>query len=277
MTRGEALRQAEEELLAVGIADACTDARILLMEMADLTLAELFLGGGERLDEGSYEKYRSAVLRRKEHVPLQYITGEQEFMGLPFFVSPAVLIPRQDTEHLVEAAMPYCGGKKVLDLCTGSGCIILSLAKLCGPCFAAGADLSAEALLVAKKNATALSVEAEFIQGDLFENVTGVYDVIISNPPYIRTGEIAALMPEVRDYEPHMALDGDADGLHFYRRIAAKAGAYLREGGRIFFEIGCEQAQAVALLLEENGFREISVKKDYAGRDRVVCARLCCR
>lgn len=274
MTRREAVGYAQERFTAAGIADARTDARRLLLEVLGLTQAELYFWGEEALDAGQWEKYRAAVLRRESHVPLQYITGEQEFMGLPFFVSPAVLIPRQDTERLVEAAMPYCEGKRVLDVCTGSGCIILSLAKLCKPCLAVGTDLSGEALLVAKQNAAALSVEAEFVQGDLFENVAGLYDVILSNPPYIPTGEIINLMPEVRDYEPHMALDGSADGLHFYRRITKEAKGHLTEGGMLFFEIGCEQAEAVALCLAENGFGEISVKKDYAGLDRVVYGRL---
>ncbi len=274
MTKREALRQAQAELAAAGIADACTDARLLLMQTGEMNSSQLLLSENETLKPQVYARYRAAILRRREHVPLQYITGEQEFMGLPFFVSPAVLIPRQDTEHLVEAAMPYCKGKRVLDLCTGSGCIILSLAKLCKPCLAVGTDISQEALSIAKKNAKALSVEAEFVQSDLFENVVGRYDVILSNPPYIRTDEISTLMPEVRDYEPHMALDGDADGLCFYRRIAAKAGEHLAEGGMLFFEIGAEQAGEVVSYLEENGFGEIFVKKDYAGLDRVVYGRL---
>lgn len=270
MTRKEVLRWAGDALAAAGVADARTDARLLLMWLAGLTSAQLYFGGEEELDARQWESYQAAIRQRGNHVPLQYITGEQEFMGLPFFVSPAVLIPRQDTECLVEAAMPYCAGARVLDLCTGSGCILLSLAKLCGPQAAAGVDLSAEALDVAKKNREALAVEAELIQSDLFEKVEGTYDVIVSNPPYIRTGELADLMPEVRDHEPYMALNGDVDGLRFYREITREAGKYLAEGGRIFFEIGCGQAAEVKRLLLENGFRDIFVRKDYSGLDRVV-------
>lgn len=273
MTRKEALQWAEGVLASAGIEEARTDARFLLMGLTNLTSAQLYFDGEKALPPLQYESYQDAIWRRAKHVPLQYITGEQEFMGLPFSVSPAVLIPRQDTECLVEAALPYCAGARVLDLCTGSGCILLSLAKLCGLRAAVGVDLSEEALKVAQKNARALGVEAELIQSDLFAKVTGKYDVIVSNPPYIRTGQIAALMPEVRDYEPRMALDGDEDGLHFYRKIATEAGKYLEKGGRIFFEIGCEQAREVKKILLENNFVEVFIRKDYAGLDRVAGGR----
>lgn len=274
MTREEALKMARERLENAGIPEAELDARYLLMAAAGLSRTELFFGGGEELPQDVCRKYEADVKKRAAHVPLQYITGTQEFMGLSFQVSPAVLIPRQDTERLVETALPYCAGKNVLDLCTGSGCIILSLARLGALRSAVGCDLSAEALEVAEKNAAALGVKASFVQSDLFEELTEAYDVIVSNPPYIRTEEIRGLMPEVRDHEPRMALDGAADGLYFYREITAKAGEHLTPGGMLFFEIGCDQAEAVVSLMEQHGFREVAVCRDYAGLDRVVYGAL---
>lgn len=273
MTIGEVLKFSEEQLKRAGIAEAALDAKYLLMEVASLSSTALFFSAQEELGEETLAAYRTALARRTAREPLQYIMGTQEFMGLSFLVSPAVLIPRQDTELLVEAAMPFCRGARVLDLCTGSGCILLSLAKLGGIGEAVGADLSGEALELAQLNANRLNLNAEFIQSDLWENISGNFDVIISNPPYIPTEEIGGLMPEVRDFEPHIALDGGVDGLYFYRKIAAGAGARLHLGGRIFLEIGYDQAEEVVRLLEENGFREIIIKKDYAGLDRVVCAR----
>jgi release factor glutamine methyltransferase len=273
MTIGEVLKFSEDQLKRAGIAEAALDAKYLLMEVASLSSTALFFSAREELGEEIITAYRMALERRTAREPLQYIMGTQEFMGLSFLVSPAVLIPRQDTELLVEAAIPFCHGARVLDLCTGSGCILLSLAKLGGIREAVGTDLSREALAVAQLNADRLNLRAQFIQSDLWETVPGNFDVIISNPPYIPTEEIGGLMPEVRDFEPHMALDGGADGLYFYRKIAAGAGARLHLGGRIFLEIGYHQAEDVVRLLEENGFREIIIKKDYAGLDRVVCAR----
>ena len=273
MTIGEVLKFSEDQLKRAGIAEAALDAKYLLMEVASLSSTALFFSAREELGEEIITAYRMALERRTAREPLQYIMGTQEFMGLSFLVSPAVLIPRQDTELLVEAAIPFCHGARVLDLCTGSGCILLSLAKLGGIREAVGTDLSREALAVAQLNADRLNLRAQFIQSDLWETVPGNFDVIISNPPYIPTEEIGGLMPEVRDFEPHMALDGGADGLYFYRKIAAGAGARLHLGGRIFLEIGYHQAEDVVRLLVENGFREIIIKKDYAGLDRVVCAR----
>lgn len=273
MTIGEVLKFSEEQLKKAGIAEAALDAKYLLMEVASLSSTALFFGAREELGEEIIAAYRTALARRIAREPLQYIMGTQEFMGLSFLVSPAVLIPRQDTELLVEAAMPFCRGARVLDLCTGSGCILLSLAKLGNIREAVGADLSREALEIAKLNANRLNLNAEFIQSDLWENISGNFDVIVSNPPYIPTEEIGGLMPEVRDFEPHMALDGGADGLYFYRKIVVGAGERLYLGGRIFLEIGYDQAEEVMLLLKENGFGEIAVKKDYAGLDRVVSAQ----
>ena len=193
-------------------------------------------------------------------------------MGLTFRVNEHTLIPRQDTEILVEEGMRHMfDGMRILDMCTGSGCILLSLLKYSNECEGTGVDISKEALKVAEENAERLGLKAEFIQGDLFENLPDMkYDMIISNPPYIETAVIETLMPEVREHEPIQALDGMEDGLFFYQRIVEKAGGFLTKGGWLLFEIGYNQGEAVRELMKEKGFQNIEIVKDYAGLDRVV-------
>ena len=228
----------------------------------------------EEADMEEEEAYRELIGRRAKRIPLQQITGEQEFMGFPFLVNEHVLIPRQDTETLVEEAMEKSGkGDRVLDMCTGSGCILLSLLKLVPGLSGTGADISQEALKVAVENGKRLQTEAFFLESDLFEKVEGVFDLIVSNPPYIASDEIGTLMEEVRDHEPIGALDGSADGLAFYRRLVQEGKDHLKSGGWMLFEIGCTQAEAVMELLKKGGFQEIYVKKDLAGLDRVVGGR----
>ncbi len=274
MNRAEAVRKAAELLKEVGIAEASLDAKYLFYHVTGLNQMDLLLYGSEALEQMHAEAYMELVKRRAEHEPLQYLTGEQEFMGLSFRVSPAVLIPRQDTECLVEEVMKYVAGKRILDVCTGSGCIAISLARLAQPAAVTACDLSERALAVAQQNVTALEADVTLLQGDLFAPVEGRFDIIVSNPPYICSEEVTRLMPEVRDHEPKMALDGDADGLSFYRRITKEAPEYLTPGGMLFFEIGCEQAEAVSGLMRGHGFADIRVKKDYAGLDRIVYGRL---
>jgi release factor glutamine methyltransferase len=228
----------------------------------------------ESILEQQYMQYQQLLSRRIEHEPLQYITGEQEFMGLTFDVDNNVLIPRQDTEILVELVMSQCKTKKVLDVCTGSGCIAISLAKLGEPKSISALDISSGALKVAKKNAVRNEVEIEFIESNMFEKVTEVFDIIVSNPPYIKQKEIDTLMPEVKQYEPALALDGNVDGLEFYRILTSEAKKYLTPEGKVFFEIGFDQAEDVARLLSENGYYNIKVTKDYAKLDRVVSASI---
>lgn len=228
----------------------------------------------EEADMEEEEGYRELIGRRAKRIPLQQITGEQEFMGFPFLVNEHVLIPRQDTETLVEEAMEKSRkGDRVLDMCTGSGCILLSLLKLVPELSGTGADISQEALKVAVENGKRLQTEASFLESDLFEKVEGVFDLIVSNPPYIASDEIGTLMEEVRDHEPIGALDGSADGLAFYRRLVQEGKDHLKSGGWMLFEIGCTQAEAVMELLKKGGFQEIYVKKDLAGLDRVVGGR----
>ena len=238
--------------------------------MTGLDRAAFFLHGEEPMAEPDMIRYRDLVTKRGERIPLQHLTGEQEFMGLDFHVNEHVLIPRQDTECLVERVLPYVDGKRVLDVCTGSGCIAIAIAKLGKPLIVHGVDISEEALAVARQNATELNASVELFAGDLMTKMDGQYDVIVSNPPYIPPSVIEGLMPEVRLHEPMLALDGGQDGLEFYRRIAGQAVTRLAPNGRLFLEIGCEQAAAVAEILQKQGYREVQVFQDLAGKDRIV-------
>ena len=274
MTLSGLLREGREALQAAGIPEWDLDAWYLLEYAAHCTKNEYFLRPEKEVLPQEKQLYRTLIRKRSAHIPLQYLTGSQEFMGLSFFVDENVLIPRQDTEILVEEALRALGsGMRVLDVCTGSGCILLSLMKLCAGLEGTGTDLSEKALQVAGENARRLGVEASFVQGDLFEPVSGKYDCIVSNPPYIASREVDALMEEVRDHEPRMALDGGEDGLYFYRKIAVQSPKYLNDRGRIFLEIGFDQGEAVAGLLAP-AFDEVRIVQDLAGLDRVVCGIL---
>ena len=274
MTLSGLLREGREALQAAGIPEWNLDAWYLLEYAAHCTKNEYFLRPEKEVLPQEKQLYRTLIRKRSAHIPLQYLTGSQEFMGLSFFVDENVLIPRQDTEILVEEAIRALGsGMRVLDVCTGSGCILLSLLKLCAGLEGTGTDLSEKALQVAGENARRLGVEASFVQGDLFEPVSGKYDCIVSNPPYIASREVDALMEEVRDHEPRMALDGGEDGLYFYRKIAVQSPKYLNDRGRIFLEIGFDQGEAVAGLLAP-AFDEVRIVQDLAGLDRVVCGIL---
>lgn len=262
----------KEELEKAGIMEAGLDARLLLEYVCHTNRNDLLVYGDREVDQAKQDIYTGYIQRRAVHEPLQHITGEQEFMGLTFEVNKHVLVPRQDTETLVEEVMRHLhDGMKVLDMCTGSGCILLSLMKYSNRCTGTGADISAEALAVAQRNAVRLETgDVRFIQSDLFENISGRFDIIVSNPPYIKTEVIQELMEEVRNYEPVQALDGREDGLFFYDEIIAKAPDYLTGGGYLFFETGWDQAKAVMEKMENAGFKGVSVVRDLAGHDRVV-------
>lgn len=259
-----------DKLQQMEVPDADIDAWYLLSYVTGLDRAAFFLHGDEPMAEPDMIRYRDLVTKRGERIPLQHLTGEQEFMGLDFHVNEHVLIPRQDTECLVERVLPYVDGKRVLDVCTGSGCIAIAIAKLGKPFIVHGVDISEEALAVARQNATELNASVELFAGDLMTRMDGQYDVIVSNPPYISPSVIEGLMPEVRLHEPMLALDGGQDGLEFYRRIAGQAVTRLAPNGRLFLEIGCEQAAAVAEILQKQGYREVQVFQDLAGKDRIV-------
>lgn len=269
----EVLVWATQKLTDADIEDARLDAWYLLEHVTGFERAVFISRQTEEMPEKQLCCYQELIEKRSSHIPLQQLTRYQEFMGLSFFINEHVLIPRQDTELLVEYAGAVCKGQKVLDLCTGSGCIILSLVKLYGVKEAVAVDISEPALVVAKKNGELLGADVKWLEGDLFEPVSGTFNVIVSNPPYIERAEIDSLMPEVREHEPLVALDGGTDGLYFYRRIIRDAAAYLSDGGYIFLEIGSQQARDVETLLFAQGYSDIQTKQDYSGHDRLVYAR----
>ena len=273
----EARKETEKLLLQADVPDAGWDAWCLLeyaiasAEGKKVDRTWYLLNREEEIPQKTLECYKQLAQKRKERIPLQHLTGEQEFFGYPFYVNEHVLIPRQDTEILVEEALKRKKeGMRILDMCTGSGCILLSILKQMRQAEGVGADISEKALEVAKKNAQRLQVDASFIQSDLFTNVKGRYNMIVSNPPYIETQVIEGLMPEVRKHEPRLALDGREDGLYYYRSIISQCPAYLKEGADLLFEIGSGQAEAVEGLLLDAGFTDICTVKDLAGLDRVV-------
>ena len=323
MTLYDLLNEGSSMLQQAGDTDAENDAKLLLLNAFDLNLVHFLMDRLRPLSETDVavqeqiQNYRAMVAKRASRVPLQQILGSQEFMGLDFFVNEHVLIPRQDTETLVELVLEEQQGKqqeqqpekqqeqqpeeqqkkqreqqseeqqkkqrgqkpeksrKLLDLCTGSGCIAISLAVKGGFESVTATDLSEEALKVAERNARTHQVPIRFFQGDLFsalpQSEVKTFDIITSNPPYIPTAVIATLEPEVREHEPMMALDGTEDGLKFYRQIAKEAGGWLKSGGAIYLEIGYDQGEAVSGLLKDAGFTNVRVVKDLPGKDRVVC------
>ena len=262
-------------LTQAGIDEAELDARYILEYITGLNSARYFIHSEDIIEKNKAEEFFRLIERRSKRIPLSYVIGTRDFFGLTFKVDENVLIPEQETELLVEEVIKHSEGKSVLDMCTGSGCIAISIALFGKPSKVAASDISEKALEVARENAKSLkSGEISFIEGDMFENVTDKFDIIVSNPPYIETGEIDELMPEVRDYIPRLALDGDIDGLKFYRIISKEAVKKLNKNGRIFYEIGYNQSRAVASILLENGFTDVKIMKDYSGLDRIVMAKL---
>ena len=272
----EALFMAKKELKESGAGEYKLDAELFIMKAANMTKTSVLINGDKELTESEEKLFNSMVQKRKKGIPTQYILGKCEFMGYEFFVDENVLIPRPDTEVLVETVLKTAqkeNFQNVIDMCTGSGCIAISLA-LNGIKNVTACDISIGALSTAKKNAeynNALD-KIQFIQGDLFENVdkSQKYNAIVSNPPYIPTEDISNLMREVRDNEPLTALDGGKDGLDFYRRITNDSLEYLDDGGYLFFEIGYNQGEGLKKIMTDLGFDGIKIVKDYAGLDRVV-------
>ena len=270
------------ELEEAGIKEASLDARLLLEYICHTNRNTLLVHGDREVTAQEEKEYREAIAKRRSRIPLQHITGIQEFMGLEFKVNRHVLCPRQDTECLVEEVMRYLhDGNRILDMCTGSGCILLSLLHYSNHCSGVGVDISKEALEVALENVNAIASlkrpnpwdenTVELIHSDLFSKVPEEkFDIIVSNPPYIASSVIPTLMEEVREHEPMSALDGMEDGLFFYREIVAESKKYLTREGMLFFEIGYDQGQAVSNMMKEAGFQDVTVVKDFAGLDRVV-------
>ena len=272
-TYASALRYGKKYLADRQIENSGGDAWYLMEYVWGIDRNYYFLHSDDIIEQKDEERYRDLLQKRGSHIPLQHLTGTCDFMGLTFQVNDQVLIPRQDTETLVESALSRLKeGDRALDLCTGSGCIILSLEKLRPGIRGLGADISAEALAVAKRNRDSLGLESDFCISDLFEGIEGVFDIIVSNPPYIASGKIPGLMEEVRGFEPLLALDGGADGLDFYRRIIKDARNFLKPGGWLGLEIGYDQREAVEELLRRQGFTKTETLQDLAGLDRTVWA-----
>lgn len=274
MTHRKILDEAVNKLKVAGITEAQNDAFVLWQEAFGLSRTGYLINADREADSNLTPKFWMLVNLRCTRMPLQYITGKAYFMGLEFKVTPAVLIPRFDTEVLVEEALKHVDeNSTVLDMCTGSGCIAISLAVL-GKCPVTAVDISPEALEIARLNATHNKADnVNFIQSDMFQNVTGSFDMIVSNPPYIPTKDVRELMPEVLEHEPKLALDGQEDGLFFYRILVERCGGFLKPGGMLIMEIGYNQAEEVYALLEKNNYMDIRVIKDLAGLYRVVCGR----
>lgn len=276
MTYREAIVLGEKNLQQADIADAKTDSWLLLAMACKIDHTYYYMHIDEEMSEEQVREFEVLIRKRAERVPLQYITGEQEFMGLTFRVNSNVLIPRQDTETLVEEALKVIKpGMKVMDMCTGSGCVLISILKNAHDVEGIGYDISKQAINVAKENAKFNEVPAVFERSDLFEDVVeNDFDVIVSNPPYIPTDLVATLMPEVSQFEPREALDGKGDGLYFYSKILEQCKNYMKQDGYILFEIGCEQGDAVSTMMRLAGFSEVHVIKDLARNDRVVMGHL---
>lgn len=271
-TLEDTLKNAKLYLKQLNIVDNEVDAWQLMSYSFNISRSEYYMNLTKELGEEEYETYMELIRMRGEHIPLQYITGEQEFMGLTFKVSSDVLIPRFDTEILVDEILKVSKDKDILDICTGSGCIILSLSKLGNIKSGVGVDISQKALSIAKMNGERLNSPVTFILSDMFTNVSGKYDIIVSNPPYIPTKDIKDLMDEVKIHEPFIALDGKEDGLFFYKKIIKDLPKFLRPNGEVYLEIGYDQGEQVCELLREENFTNIKVIKDLAKLDRVVKA-----
>lgn len=278
MTYRQLLERGTHLLAEAGIEEAGLDAWYLMERATGINRTRYLMDQRLPAPEEGEAQYLDWIEQRTKRIPLQHILGDTEFMGLSFRVNRHVLVPRQDTETLVELVLETQESKgynkHLLDMCTGSGCIAVSLACLGQFASVSAADISEKALEVARENALHNNAEVRFLQSDLFRALDGErYDIIVSNPPYIPSEDIEGLAPEVRDHDPRLALDGGADGLIFYRRLAKEGWDILNSGGLIFWEIGCEQAEDVSELLKAEGYMGIQVIQDLTGKDRVVRAR----
>lgn len=264
-----------------GKAEAALEARLLLEAVLECDRTYLVIHKDEVISENNLEQYFKWIEERVTGRPIQYILKQQEFMGLKFRVTPFTLVPRRETEELVELALNFLSEDQVstiMDIGTGTGCIPISLTVLNKKVIAIGVDLSQEALDVALDNSLMHKVDSRimWVHSDIFDGIDSVWlgkiDMILSNPPYIRTEDIDHLMLEVKGFEPRMALDGGPDGLDFYRRICKDAKSFLKEGGALLLEIGYDQGKEVCELLSQYGFKQVQCKKDLSGMDRMICA-----
>lgn len=278
MTYREAWKIGTIQLQKADVPDAEHDAKELLFLATGMSVDDWLLKSSEKISENEATRFSEYIGRRAAREPLQQITGVQYFCGLPIHVTKDTLCPRQETEVWVDSILPLCRNANVLDMCTGTGCIAISIAKLGAPKSVTAADISKSALAVARDNADINQAKVEFIESDMFAEIKDTYDIIVSNPPYIPAIQMKTLMPEVKDYEPEIALYGGEDGLDFYRIITKEAVKHLRKdnetGGYLVVEIGFDQGVSVPELFRNMGFSDVKVIKDYAGLDRVVMGHL---
>ena len=271
MTLKEVLGEATDYLKKSDVKEADICAWQLMEFVLGVNRSYYFVHSDDIMESGKKEQYMALIYRRAKHVPLQYITQKAYFMGHTFYVNENVLIPRLDTEVLVEEVGKLVkSSDSLLDMCTGSGCIAIVLKLEHDEVKVTGVDVSGEALKVACKNGSDLGADVSFVKSDLFKQVIGKFNIIVANPPYIRTAVIKELMPEVQDYEPHQALDGKEDGLYFYRQIILQAKDFLFEDGCLAFEIGYDQGDDLIKMMTQADYHNIRVIKDLAGLDRVV-------
>ena len=304
MTLKELYNEGKDRLNQAGINDYQIDSFYLLEWATGISKSAYFVKESQEVTKDEKEKYLGLIDQRARRIPLQHLTGVQEFMGLPFQVTPDVLIPRQDTEILVEIALDIIKNEttvdnkasnkndakldntssssemiyKVLDMCTGSGCILISILahakKFATNIAGTGADICPFALIIAEKNSKINMVDTVLIESDLFDGINDKFQMIVANPPYIKSGLIGQLDKEVRDYDPIKALDGGEDGLRFYEKIIDKSRQHLECGGYLLFEIGHDQGLDVSKKMEEYGYKGVKVIKDLANSDRVVLGRV---
>ncbi len=273
MTFENAISFAIDKLEKSGIDDAKIDAFLLLKAATSVDKSKYYLCAKDELEVKDEEKFLAMLEKRAEHVPAQYIIGKTNFMGFDISVNENVLIPRQDTESVVEETLKKIPqSATVLDMCTGSGCIAIAIKKFRDDAKVFAADISRKALEVAKINIEDNNLDIKLIESDLFENIEESFDVIISNPPYVTKNEYDELESEVKNFEPKLALVAGDDGLDIYKRLIPAAYDHLNDNGIISLEIGCNQAAAVSDLLKENNFRDIKVNKDLPGKDRNIIA-----
>jgi release factor glutamine methyltransferase len=284
LTIAEAINEAAQKLSAAGIENARLDAEVLLSHVGNKDRAWLITHGADTLERECRQLFEDAISRRSRREPLQYITGKQEFWGLEFIVTPVVLIPRPETELLVETAVKFLRGgapTTIADLCTGSGCVAISLAKEQGGARTFATDMSVQALAVARENARkhGVSDRIRFLGGDLLQpleelDLRGRVDVITANPPYIRAGDLPMLQAEVKDYEPEIALIAGPEGTEIQKKIIENAAAFLKKQGVLIMEMGLGQAGTLTRMVASTGaYENAEILKDLAGIDRVITVR----
>jgi release factor glutamine methyltransferase len=284
LTIAEAINEAAQKLSAAGIENARLDAEVLLSHVGNKDRAWLITHGADTLERECRQLFEDAISRRSRREPLQYITRKQEFWGLEFIVTPVVLIPRPETELLVETAAKFLRGgapATIADLCTGSGCVAISLAKEQGDARTFATDMSVPALAVARENARkhGVSDRIRFLGGDLLQpleelDLRGRVDVITANPPYIRAGDLPMLQAEVKDYEPEIALIAGPEGTEIQKKIIENAAAFLKKQGVLIMEMGLGQAETLARMVDSTGaYEKAEILKDLAGIDRVIVVR----